>query len=52
METEKGSREYFYIDDESSVKILNNFALKIETGTNNKFIVGDKIELQRLKEQL
>ncbi len=52
METEKGSREYFYIDDESLVKILNNIALKIETGTNNKFIVGDKVELQRLKEQL
>lgn len=32
--------------------ILKNFALEIEKGTNNQFIVGDKSELLRLKEVL
>ncbi len=43
-------RDHFHIDDENSVKILNEFALHTEVGTNNEFIVGNINELNRLKE--
>lgn len=50
--TGNGKIDYYHIDDESSIKVLNDFALEIEKGTNNQFIAGNKSELERLREFL
>ncbi|MCF7831996.1 MAG: DUF4238 domain-containing protein [Candidatus Marinimicrobia bacterium] len=52
FETTKGTRDHYSVDDENTIKTLNEFALEIEKGTNNMFVVGNKLELSRLKKLL
>ena len=48
-ETENGTRDYLYIDDENTVRAMNELALNIELVTNNRFIVGQRSELKRIR---
>lgn len=49
--TKENLRQQFYVD-EYKIRIMNMYALAVEQGINNQFIVGNKSELIELKENL